>query len=246
MSAALIIRNLQHQLERAATPATKAWFENYLKHVIQYRGVKSPEVSTIVSRWRLEQGLNNLPTHAQLDIASSLMRQTMAEDKFAGIFYIQKYLLGHIEDKELISAIESLFKAGAFWDWSTTDWLCVRVVDPLVLRNGQTVARRVAAWHRSKVLWQRRASIVAFRGATKFKSYHSLIEGTISKLVIEDERFIQTAVGWVISDLSKTFPGVAQRIVDKHFERLSGEVIKRHTTYLHGHSRYVKAKRKCP
>jgi hypothetical protein len=34
MSTDLIIRNLQHQLEQAATQAIKSWFENYLKHVM--------------------------------------------------------------------------------------------------------------------------------------------------------------------------------------------------------------------
>jgi len=244
MSAASVIRDLQFELDRAARPATRIWFQNYLKHVIEYRGVKSPDVSKIVSKWRLEHKLDKLPAGVQLKIASSLMRQMMAEDKFAGIFYMQRYLLGQIAHQELIQELESLFKAGALWDWSTTDWLCVRVVDPLVLQNERTAARRIASWCRSKNLWQRRASIVAFRGATKVKSYHPLIKDTISRLVVEDERFIQTAVGWVISDLSKSFPKVAETIVNGHFERLSGEVIRRHTKYLSGHSRYVQAKRR--
>ena len=50
--AAGVIADLQGRLDAAADPATKTWFENYLKHAIGYRGVKTPVVTRIVAEWR--------------------------------------------------------------------------------------------------------------------------------------------------------------------------------------------------
>ena len=65
----------------------------------------------------------------------------------------------------------------------------------------------------------------------------------MAALVNEKERFIQTGIGWVISDLSKSFPGLAEAMVDRHFDDLSTEVIRRHTKRLPKHRTYGERKR---
>ena len=44
-----MIADLQGRLDAVADPGTKTWFENYLKHAIGYRGVKTPVVTRIVA-----------------------------------------------------------------------------------------------------------------------------------------------------------------------------------------------------
>ena len=56
------INALQDRLSRQANKKTKAWFENYLKHAIEYRGVKIPTVTKIVSKWRDDMKLSKLKT----------------------------------------------------------------------------------------------------------------------------------------------------------------------------------------
>ena len=79
--AAGVIADLQGRLDAAADPATKTWFENYLKHAIGYRGVKTPVVTRIVAEWRGEHGLERLPDDDQLALARSLIEGRLAEDK---------------------------------------------------------------------------------------------------------------------------------------------------------------------
>ena len=242
--AAGLIADLQGRLDAAADPGTKTWFENYLKHAISYRGVKTPVVTRIVAEWRSEHRLERLPDDDQLALARSLIEGRLAEDKFAGILYMQKYLVRGLRPNRLLAVAEGLFAEGAFFDWSTSDWFSVRVLGPLIRRGGAGTAERIAGWRTAADLWQRRAAIVPFRAVVRDESYHPLIETTVAALVGERARFIQTGIGWVVSDMSKAHPGVAAALVERHFDDLSAEVIRRHTRYLPDHERYKARKRR--
>ena len=230
--------DLRRRLEAAADPDTKAWFENYLKHVIPYHGVKTPAVAEIATEWRRAHDVGSLPDGDQLSLARSLIEGRFAEEKFAGTLYIQKYLLKRMDPDRILDVAEGLLTAGAFHDWSTNDWFSVRVLGPLITRHGGPVARRIAGWRGAPNMWQRRSSIVPFRAVVRDEAHHPTIEATIAVLVTERERFIQTGIGWVISDLSKAHPEVAAALVERHFADLSREVIRRHTKYLPGHEGY--------
>lgn len=240
---AVDIADLQGRLDAVADAGTKEWFENYLKHAIGYRGVKTPVVAQIVGEWRRERGLGRLPDGEQLAIARSLIEERLAEDKFAGILYMQKHLVRRVEPDRILGVAEELFAGGAFFDWSTSDWFSVRVLGPVVRRGGMEVAERIAGWRLAGNLWQRRAAIVPFRAVVRDEAYHALIGETIAALVGESERFIQTGIGWVVSDLSKSHPDVAAALVERHFDELSAEVVRRHTRYLPGHEVYKGRKR---
>ncbi len=110
---AAIIAELQGRLDAVADPATKEWFENYLKYAIGYRGVKTPVVARIVGEWRRERGLGGLSDEDQLGVARSLVEESLAEDKFAGILYMQKYLVRRTAPKRLLEVAEGLFAGGA-------------------------------------------------------------------------------------------------------------------------------------
>ena len=238
-----VVADLERRLAAAADPATKAWFENYLKHAVAYRGVRTPEVTRIVAEWRRAHELDRLAEGRQLDLARTLVERSCAEDKFAGILYMQKYLARRLAPEAILATAEGLFAAGAFFDWSTSDWFSVRVLGPLIARGGLPVAERIAGWRDAGNLWQRRAAIVPFRAVVRDDSYHALIETTIAALVVERERFVQTGIGWVVSNLSKSHPGKAAELVERHFDSLSPEVVRRHTRHLPEHAAYRARKR---
>lgn len=239
-----MISDLQMRLDAVADAARKAWFEAYLKHVIGYRGVPMPEVVRTVSLWRKECGLDGLAKADQLDMAVSLIGCALAEDKFAGMVYIQKYLVRHVPADRILEASEDLFARGAFCNWATSDGFSMRVLGPLIRRGGSGVAQRIAGWRTAADLWQRRGSIVPFRAVVSDPSYHPLIAQVIAALVKERERFIQTGIGWVVSDMAKVHPDTAVALVERHLEELSAEVIRRHTRRLPDHERFRDMKRR--
>lgn len=238
-----VIEKLQIRLQKASTLKTRKWFERYLKGVISYRGVKTPVVSEVVTQWRMDERLDLWTCQKQLGMACELIRQKKAEDKFAGTIYIQKYLYKGMNPEILLKSFDRLYRESCFWDWCTTDWFCTRILDPMIVLHGKSVAGVIAGWRKSKNFWQRRSSIVPFRKASREKRYHGLIKKVIAELVHSQDRFIQTALGWVLSDLSKNHPGVAEQIVEKHFNFLSSEVIRRHTRHLPKHETYRTLKR---
>lgn len=226
---------LTDQIQQHADAKTKAWFDNYLKGAIAYRGVKTPEVTKLVKEWRDRNNLKQYSTEEQLSICETLISGEFAEDKFAGTIYLQKFLLSHLNYQAIVELSDLLFDRGNFFDWSTTDWYCTRILDPTIIKHGMDAAEAIANGRFSLNLWRRRAAIVPFRHASKDEQYHSLITTIISDLLPSDERFIQTGVGWVLSDMSKSYPKKAESLFREHLRFFSKEVITRHTKYLDSH-----------
>lgn len=234
---------LQNALGAQSNLQTKKWFENYLKGAIMYRGVKTQQISTTVQNWHKANSLDKLSAEAQLQLAVALIRQDFAEDKFAGILYMQKYLLNKLEFSTLASEFEGMFDEGCFFDWSTTDWFNVRVLSPLIALHGSKAVERYTSWYKSADLWQRRSSVVSLRACVQSDEYIPAIDRQITRLVKSDERFIQTGIGWLISDLAKANANEAEKIVQKHLDDLSVEVIRRHTKNLAQHKYYIEQKK---
>ncbi|MEL6157853.1 MAG: DNA alkylation repair protein [Cyanobacteria bacterium J06627_32] len=238
-----LIKALTVQIESVADAKTKQWFDNYLKGAIEYRGVKTPMVTKLVSSWTKEHNLTQYSIEEQLALCELLIQSRFAEDKFAGTIYLQKFLLKIFPWQQLVSFSADLFEAGYFFDWSTTDWFCVRVLDPTIIQHGLAAASAIAAWRNSENLWQRRSAVVSFRHAAKDSQYHSVIEQIIEDLVTEDQRFIQTGIGWVLADMSKSYPTRAEALFRKYLSQLSREVIDRHTKHLDAHEELKRLKR---
>ncbi|MEL6556212.1 MAG: DNA alkylation repair protein [Cyanobacteria bacterium J06621_11] len=243
-----LIAQLIGLFEQHSDPKTKAWFDNYLKGAIAYRGLKTPQVTKLVKAWYAQHSLACYSQQAQLSLCADLMAGTsdedvFAEDKFAGTLYLQAFLLSKLDYSSLLKACDSWFQRGYFFDWSTTDWFCTRILDPTILNHGLGAAKVIARFRSSGNLWQRRASIVSFRRASRDPQYHPLIKQTIADLLPSDERFIQTGIGWLLADMSKPYPAEAEALFRQHFDQLSKEVIDRHAKHLPCHKALKQLKR---
>ena len=84
--------------------------------------------------------------------------------------------------------------------------------------------------------------LFSIRAIIRQKSSIPIIKKVVDELVVDSQRFIQTGIGWTLSDLSRYFPDQAQEIVEHHFDKLSKEVISRHTKYMPKHNEYKKQK----
>jgi len=236
------IKELQTRFKKKANKQTKAWFENYLRGVIPYYGLKIPEVRLIVNQWVKDLSLDKKDLKKQIQLVETLFSLPYAEEKLAGTLYLQTCLLKKLSSGQVLSLAEGCFAKGYFFDWSTVDWFTIRVLSALVKKDKSSLTR-LEKWTSSRNLWQRRAGLVALRPLVKEKKHLPQIKRMIAKLVKDPERFIQTGIGWTLSDLSKCFPKEASLIIEKSFDKLSLEVIDRHTKYLPQHKTYKKRKR---
>jgi len=194
-------------------------------HSIQGR-VGIPDIRKQLALWREEYGIATWSKEDQLRIALRLFESPLAEDKLAGILFLQDYLYNQFDWEPLLEKYEQLYLRRLIFDWNTCDWLCVRVLGPTIAKNGPPCAKAIAAWRHSNNLWLARSSVVAFVPVSSDRRYYPLILKSCDVLIQRDERFAKTAVGWILRDMSKHDEDSVREFVKKHLRSFSIETIK--------------------
>jgi 3-methyladenine DNA glycosylase AlkD len=218
------VAQLENRLASAASDKTKRWWEQYLRNVITFFGVGIPKIREILSELYDSNNLRAYTPEEQIAVACRFISHPSAEIKLAGILCYQLYLLDSAEPSILIDSIEKLFGQRHVFDWNTCDWLCVRVLTPLIDRFGEAVATRVFRWKDEAYLWQARASVVAFAQAKNLARYLPYILSAASVLIRRDERFAKTAAGWALREIWKIDPSVTTGFLKGHAVFLTTEV----------------------
>ena len=189
------------------------------------------ETRIALHTWYAEEGVGTkLSPAKQVDVALSLIRETVAEDKLAGVLFLQEILLPlqAIKWWRDIPGFGALFKNGRIFDSNTCDWFCVKVLGPLAQQEGESCARAIAQWSRSKNLWQRRTSGVAFinlaeHGEANFLGFTDMLLEACADTVKSKERFAQTGTGWVLRELSLCEPKRVEHFLLNNLDDLSLE-----------------------
>ncbi|MCP4225601.1 MAG: DNA alkylation repair protein, partial [Actinomycetia bacterium] len=114
---------IQRGLQAKADPATRQWWESYLKGAIGFRGTKMAGIRAVVHSWHGETGATWRPKQLR-DLTIELIRQDLTEDKLAGILIIQEILIpdGLIPWRTELKRWARLFDQGSIHDWNTCDW----------------------------------------------------------------------------------------------------------------------------
>jgi hypothetical protein len=120
-----LIRLLQAALEQRASPETKDWWAKYLRNVIEFRGIGIPQIRVRLAQWRDEVGIANWEKPDQLRIALRLFESPVAEDKLAGILFLQEYLNDQFEWQALLTRYEQLHARDLIFDRNTEVYAAV-------------------------------------------------------------------------------------------------------------------------
>ena len=231
------IETIQQSLDGHADARTRRWWEQYLRGAAPFRGVKMADVRRVVHTWNREAGSSFTPS-AKKELALALLRQESTEDKLSGMLLLQEVLLpaGDLGQRD-VARFASLFRDGALGDWNVCDWFCVKVLGPLVEREGARCARTIADWRASTNLWQRRAAGVAFvnlakRGDENFTGFTTLLLRVCDATLRHSDRFAQTGAGWVLRELSRAEPARVAEFIGKRLEHFSAEALRQATARL--------------
>ena len=227
-----LITSLQNLLDDKATQKTKVWWENYMKGVIQFRGVGIPEIRALIAFWINKYSIDDFSMEEQLELTLALFREPVAEDKLAGILYLQYYLYNRLDWKILLRKYETLYLDDLIFDWNTCDWFCVRVLSPTIAMNGVDCAKSISLWRTSNNLWQARSSVVAFVKVASNQSYYPYIQESCHALIERQERFAKTSVGWVLRDISKHDESFVKFFVEQHLKSFSVESLRNALKYM--------------
>eukprot|EP00899_Mesostigma_viride_P020351 jgi/Mesvir1/28317/Mv04837-RA.1 len=227
------VLQLQQRLEVIADAKTKDWYEDYMLHVIPYRGVKMPELRKELKAWMNRLCLNGSVSATQKkELAQELMQSTFAEDKFAAMLIYQEFLIagGHCGLADL-SVFADWFDQKLLYDWSTCDWLCVKVIGPVAVGAGKEGVDAVAGWKDAANMWRRRAACVSFvnfakLGDANFPGFIDTLLAVCDITVQTDEKWIQSGTGWVLREVSTASQDAlekVQRFVEGHLAHFSRE-----------------------
>ena len=228
------IASLRTLLDRKSDAKTKAWWEGYVKDGASFMGVRMADIRSVTHRWHREQVAYELDGDEQLELALELLNRAYSEEKLAGILVLQEILLpiGTLECEENVDRFAELFVPSGIYDWNISDWFCVKVLGPLIERDGMPCAIRISGWRDAEDLWQARASLVAFVRVADDGAYYPLIEMGCSVLIRREERFAKTTVGWILRDISKQDVPLVRKVIEENIEFFSNESLRNATKYL--------------
>lgn len=198
-----LIKAHQLALEAEASEKTKQWWEKYMKGVIPFRGVGIPQNRELLAEWRKSNGIDKWSLEEQLELALAFFNEPIAEDKLAGILFIQNFLYNKLPWETLLGRYEEIYEKKLIFDWNICDWFCVRVLGVIIKENGEQCAKAIASWKDAEYLWQARSSVVPFVNLASDSNYYPYIQEACAVLIDREERFAKTAVGWVLRDISK-------------------------------------------
>ncbi len=226
-----ISKQIQKTLSSQGDPKKAQWLENYVKHDIKSKGVGIPLIRSIIKEYEKEYSLTKRPIKEQRALLNDLMSQTFTEDKIAAILYMQLYWKEEFNQQK-IDCCSQWFDKGYISDWNVCDWLCVRILTPLIDIWSRNTVSSLKQWNKNTYLWKARASLVPFAQCKTIAQYKDVIEELSTTLIKREERFCKTAVGWVLRECSKHDTQFVKNFIAHHTAWITPEVHKNATKYF--------------
>ena len=157
-----LIKSYQQVLDNNASKKSKAWWDKYMKGVIRFRGVGIPLNRDLLSHWRQDNAIMEWTPREQMELALAFLNEPVAEDKLAGILYLQYFLVEQLPEELMLPAFNELFDQRLIFDWNICDWFCVRVLSTMIMHHGRISAEKISTWRDAEYVWQARSSVVPF------------------------------------------------------------------------------------
>ncbi|MEJ7602231.1 MAG: DNA alkylation repair protein [Kofleriaceae bacterium] len=202
------------------------------------RGGRPREVRTSVLAWWAAHDLGAHPAAVGKRVALALIEQVPPEAKLAGIIVLHELLGAQLRSADL-PAFARLFADGHLAEPRCVDWFCMKVLVTLVDRQTgrREVTRGLAQWRTAETCWQRRAACLAFikvapQGDAAVPGLTDLVLATCATVVWSPERCDQTAVGWLLRELSRAEPRRVEQFFRRHALLMSHEAARQATARL--------------
>ena len=226
-----ISKKIQDRITAIGKPEKAKWLENYVKHDIKSKGVGIPEIRTIINDANNEYKLTVKRITEQIELLNDLMSQDFTEDKLAAILYLQLFWKDKY-NKQKIDLISDWFDRNLISDWNVCDWLCVRILVPMIDHSTEQTIAELKKWNKNKNQWKARASLVPFAQCKTIAQHENVIKEFSTELIKRDERFCKTAVGWVLREYSKIDSDFVIKFLSDFENWTTKEVVRNATKYI--------------
>lgn len=207
------------------------WLENYVKHNVKSLGVGIPVIREVIKYFVRETQFNESPIKQQIEFLNDLMADEYTEPKLAAILFVQLYWKTNNTDN-LLNVISNWFDRGDISDWNVCDWLCVRILTPILDKAPELAISEFREWNKNGDIWKARASLVPFAQSKTIVNHIEIIVDFSTVLIRREERFCKTAVGWVLREYSKVDKELVIYFLEKNKEWTTKEVEKNAMKYI--------------
>ena len=226
-----ISKEIQDKIASIGKPEKARWLENYVKHDVRSKGTGIPEIRAITKEVTKKHELAKRPVSEQIELLDDLMCQEYTEDKLSAILFVQLFWKDQ-KEKYILELASKWFDQKWISDWNVCDWLCVRLLSPLLDREPELSISEFSTWNHSPDLWKARASLVPFAQCKTIAEHSGTILKFSKVLIQREERFCKTAVGWVLRQYSKVDDVLVKDFLEQYKDWTTKEVVRNATKYL--------------
>jgi 3-methyladenine DNA glycosylase AlkD len=216
----------RERLRRGGSRARAAHDKAYLKSDLRFWGADLPKIRAAVREYcRAQPDLSRADLRA---IAQTLYATDVHELRAAAIGVLECHRT-RLVDRDLPWLIDLVRRSNS---WAYVDWIAPKVIGDVIARDIRS-RRRLARWAKDESFWVRRAALLAEHDALRagrgdFALWARLAAGMID----EREFFIRKAIGWVLREVSKKRPELAQAFLLAHRRRISRLSLQEGAKYL--------------
>lgn len=158
-------------------------------------GIRAPQLAAILKRFKGK--FEGLSGGESFELAQQLYSSRIEDQVLAGNYVLALH-------KDLITPQKFGWldrMLGYFGSWSTVDDFCVDVLRPVLLKHPRQTLALLKRWNKSKNMWKRRASVVAFvRKIGESGKFTDTVLRLCNNLIWDDEDLVQKGVGWALKD----------------------------------------------
>jgi len=191
-----IAGQLEKLAENKASKARLDWFKQQHKNSTNKAyGIKAASVRKLIKNHTHQ--FKQLDLNDKLDLAKEFYKSRFFEQTIVGDALVE------FSAESMAPANFALLDdvVSFFSNWPSVDWLCLHVMQPLLLQYKEATLELLRKWNRSENMWKRRASVVTF--VRKIGSSGKFTETVLEfcdNLVWDEEDLVRKGVGWALKD----------------------------------------------
>ena len=210
-----VIASFRSRFRAAGNPERASFEQKYHKTDKLFHGVSVGEIRKTAKDFK--RAHKNLPKSELFGLTDKLWNLDYFDLRSLAIALHEVHLEGL--DSSDLPRLEEMLRDSS--GWGHIDWICVRLVDPLLERD-PGLKRYLVKWAADPNYWMRRSALLG--QLIQLRSGQGDFE-LFSKLAIpmlaEKEFFIRKAIGWVVREVSKKRPELTFEFLKENLKDLS-------------------------
>ena len=212
-----LLVKLRQALRQAGDPLKAPVMQAYMKSVMPYHGVPTPQGRLIFKTVFADMPFTSA-ARWQAQVLALWRKARFREERYAALHLAGDRRARPFQTPDAMKVYEELIVSGAWWDY--VDDIAAHRVGPILRDYPASMKRKMLSWSRSADMWKRRTAIICqlgFKQETDLALLYACIEPSLDSR----EFFLRKAIGWALRQYAWTDPAEVKKYVRLNRARLS-------------------------